>query len=266
MGRAGDQVPALRHRLPILAAEGDDGHLRLRTRQPGHPIAPEPGAGDEAANGEGAGGGFESQLGGVFVDGQQARAGDDLGAPLPGVAGEAPGDGGKIGQRRLRNQKGTEAPHVRLELRQALGADPLEPDETVGLAAATEVVEPWKLFRAGGDDELAASSPGQVVGGGVACQGFAAGHRQPRLGGAGAVVEARVDDAAVSAALVAGEVVLGFEEQHPASADALQGQATGDRGADDAAADDGHRDRLHPTGPLRAPGGCASRARPARHG
>jgi hypothetical protein len=88
----------------------------------------------------------------------------------------------------------------------------------------------------GGYQQLAGASVGQAVRPAVRAGGLDAGPAETRLEAARLIVNAGVDNAAVSAALVAGRRVFLFQQDDPGGR-ALFAQFPGGGGADDAGAD-----------------------------
>ena len=123
-------------------------------------------------------------------------------------------------------------------------AEPARTVEPVGTTTPFQLVEPRELFRAGGHDELAAPPVGDPLRLAEGIQRVSPVAAGLCLEGTGLVVQTRVDDTAVVAALMGREARLGFEH-HDAPAPALD-QAEGGREADQAAAHDGDlAARLH---------------------
>src|SRR2546425_4897640 len=101
-----------------------------------------------------------------------------------------------------------------------------------------ERLQAWQLVLAGGDDALAAAVDADAVGSAELHHQPRALDAEPRLGGAGLVVDAGVDDAAVVAGLVRGQRRLLLEDHEPCTGGARAERARGGE-RDDAAADDG---------------------------
>ena len=183
---------------------------------------------------------------GVDVDGV-AAPGDvldagvqaELAAHLAEVGRVGLGHAAVVDDAGLGRPDGLDARGVGLDLPQALATDEFQPLHSVGLAAREEFVQARDLRLVGGDDHLAAHLVVDAALVAVLAELEVAGVAEPSLLGAGSVVDSRVDDAAVVAGLVLGDLGLFFQHDEPAV-----GVFAGERHrcgeADDASADDGH--------------------------
>ena len=144
----------------------------------------------------------------------------------------------------LRHEERRDPGGVRLVLAELLGAEASHPIQAVGLAASLELVEPRHLVGARGDDDLPAPLEADPVLLAEALEERAPASARRRLEGAGFVVEARVDHAAVVARLVRGEgrLLLQHDERQPRAAGE---QCQRRREADDASSDDDGVDAHH---------------------
>lgn len=133
---------------------------------------------------------------------------------------------------------GGEAARLRL-VRGDLGGAQLADGDAVLPAALDQGVQAGQLLAAGGDDQLARDLVRDAVLRAEPDHLGGAARRVPGLEGAGAVVDAAVDDAAVAARLVAGRALLLLQHRH-ADARALPGQRVRRRQPDDPGADHHH--------------------------
>jgi hypothetical protein len=237
--QAADQAVALWAQKVVLAAEGDDLHLGVGAGQPRDHVRVQPGAIDQLgrrdgvltrADGETATPHARDRADRKVVLDRDA-AGDEI-APEGGRDLAVVHDGG-VGRVDAGHR-----PHVRLDLAHAAGVDQAEPRHAVGRAPLVEGVQPRHLLLRGGDDDLAAAVVLDRVRLAEVHHQAHALHAQAGLEGAGLVVDAGVDDAAVVAGLVPAE--LGFLlAQHEFQRRKLLEQRPRRGQPDDPAADDG---------------------------
>ena len=102
---------------------------------------------------------------------------------------------------------------VRLDFAQLLGADHSQAGEAVGFPALAQFLQAWEFVRMSRDDDFTADIVGDAVLAAELDHGGGPGDAQPRLQGAGLVVHARVNHAAVVSALVAGDAVFFFDQE-----------------------------------------------------
>jgi hypothetical protein len=126
---------------------------------------------------------------------------------------------------------------VGLSLPNLLRADAAEPFDAVGLSARVDLGKRPEILLADGDDQLPVDAVGDPLLVTEPEQAIAPLSAESRLQRAGLVVDARVDDAAVVAALVEGEPLFLLEESDSGARSASKDLA-GDRQADQSAADD----------------------------
>ncbi len=139
---------------------------------------------------------------------------------------------------RARRVQGGHAMGVGLDLPQPLGAYLLQAGDAVGHPSLVQLFHPTQLRLVGGDDHLAAPLVVDSVLVAKPDHGLHALDAELGLAGARTVVDSRVDDAAVVAGLVGGQLPLFLHHRHPAPG-VPAGQAEGRRQADDPAAHDG---------------------------
>src|ERR1043165_5455865 len=87
-----------------------------------------------------------------------------------------------------------------------------EAGQPVGTAAALQLIEGRQLTLVAGDNDLAAVLMGDAVLLAEAVHGFPAADAVFCLVRAGFVIQARVNDAAIVARLMGGEMVFGFQD------------------------------------------------------
>ena len=102
---------------------------------------------------------------------------------------------------------------MRLDFSQLLRSDQAQAGEAVGFSALAQFLQPRQFVSVGSDDDFAAHFVGNSVLAAELDHGRRSGHAKPGLHGSRLVVDAGVNDAAVVAALVAGDAVFFFEEQ-----------------------------------------------------
>ena len=107
---------------------------------------------------------------------------------------------------------------------------------TVGMAAALQLLQAGKFALMGGDNHLAADLMRNAVLAAEGDHGGGAGDAQLRLQRAGAVIEAGVDNAAVVAALVGGEAGFLFQDGEAQGGEAARDFQGGSE-SDDSTAD-----------------------------
>src|SRR5581483_905432 len=192
-----DQAFALGGEVVVLAAEGNDAHLGRLASQTAYVVAVQPGAIDHIASGEGAASGFNrngvgaaSEAGhlGVQADGSALR-GDDFRVLAA--------HGGVIGNASAGYNQGAHAGAVRFVLAHLLGTDHAQALQTIRSAAAVQLVQAREFVLGSSADKLAANLVRNVVLPAECdhcCGAFYAG---TRLDGAGLVIDAGVDHAAV---------------------------------------------------------------------
>ncbi len=98
--------------------------------------------------------------------------------------------------------KASHAPRMWLELAYALSVETAQPVHAVERAPSLELLQPRDLLGARGEDQLAAALVRDLMLFAIAVELRRSLHAQARLGRAGLVVDARVDDAGVVAGLV----------------------------------------------------------------
>ena len=143
-----------------------------------------------------------------------------------------------IDDARLRHEQPGHAGNVRLMFLDLLGREPAHAGQTIGPAPAFEVVQGGNFARFRGDDDFAAAFMADVVLLAEAIHFLPADGAILGLEGTGLVVEPAVNDAAVVAGLMGGQLGLGFEQDQRQVAVGQEGVGRGQ--ADDAAADNGH--------------------------
>jgi hypothetical protein len=158
-------------------------------------------------------------------------------AALAHLAGERVGDAGEVDDARGGGVQGGDAAAVRLHLGQPRGVQAPQPGHAVGAPSTLELVERAELARPGRDDDLAAALVGDPALLAQVLHEPRALDAQARLERPGGVVDARVQDAAVVAGLVAADLGLALEHRH-APARVAQDQLARDGQPDDARADD----------------------------
>jgi hypothetical protein len=173
------------------------------------------------------------------------------------VGGEARGNHGEVHEAGLGHHEGREARHVGLALAQGFRAEQLQPLETVRDPALAKDLESGDLVRCRGDDHFSGHRMRDALFRAVLQQASAPLDAEPRFSGAGSVVDAGMNDAAVVRCLMKafGALLL---EQHETPVGPATQELPRQRQADDSAADDGDvvrpgQDRL-PARPLRGPG------------
>ena len=232
------EAQRLRSQRVVLAAEGNDAQRRVEAGEPRDAVGHQPGAVDEVARLERAVAGVEAE---AVAAG--AQTGDlDAGADDPAAGFDqravAPRDGVVVGDARRGDVQGADAAGGGLELGEFFGADLADAGHAVGPAAVGQRVQAAGLRLVGRHDDLAAALVGDVVLPAELQHLLGPAHGEPRLGGAGPIVEAAVDHAAVVPRLVLTDVGLLLDHDDGQPGEALdQGERGGQ--ANDAAADDG---------------------------
>jgi hypothetical protein len=172
----------------------------------------------------------------VVQDAPDPRVEQDLPARGPNDLGVGRGHGGEVDHARVGDVKAGNPRRVRLVLAHLLRRQAAKPLEAVGPAPALQLIEPGNLLLARGHHDLAALSAGDPVLVAEPVERLAALDAQPGLPRVGAIVQARVYDTAVVAALVRGEAVLGLQHQQRRLPGLGQGHGRGQ--AHDPPADD----------------------------
>jgi len=142
-----------------------------------------------------------------------------------------------------RHSKCAHADDMRLDLPESLLADQLEPLGPVCHAPAIQLLEPRHLLGAGRDDHLAADLGLDRPFLTVRLQRSGAVDAEAGLQRAGRVVHPGMDDAAVAAGLVLGDVGFLVEDGNPQGR-MPERQGAGDRQADDPGSDNRDVDRV----------------------
>jgi hypothetical protein len=231
----------VRLQAQVLAAERDDLGCLAVAGLAAEEVGLQPGADDQAVHLVGPlvrddGDAADSAAGtGVLHDAGDRGGQEDPPAVLGHVLAEGPGDRLVVDDRGAGGQQGGDARDVGLEFAQLGLLQPADARDAVGQGAALQFAELDGLGLATRDDELAALVVGEPLLLAVRLEEPDALAGQGRLGGAGGVVDAGVDDAGVAAGLVLGDLVFLLEDGHGV---ARGGQLARDGEPDDAGADD----------------------------
>ena len=199
--------------LAVLAPERHDAHRRLVAQQARDPVGVQPGAADHGIGRQLAAGGLDHDLARTVV------ATDDLGARQEARTSVAQppdediADGAVVDDAGLRHVQRGDGRDVGLVL---AGRDGREPGDrqAVGEPALLQGREPLELVARGGHDELAGHPVRHALGPGECEHRRRPGPAPARLAASGRVVQARVQDAAVAAGLVARPVLLLLDDGH----------------------------------------------------
>ena len=235
-----DEGVALGAELVVFAAKGDDFDGAGFAGEGGDAVGVEAGAVDEVIGVDisGGGWGFDPPAGAVGGDFFRAAVKFEGAPEFFDFDDEAGADLGVIDDAFLGDVEGCEAADVGLDFEHFFALEEAEAGEAVGGAAFVEAVEAFEFGFVGGDDEFAADFVGDGVGLAEGDHFADAGDGEPGLEGAGLVVEAGVEDAAVVAGLVLAGAALFFEEGD-GGAGTGEEEFVGGGETDDAAADDG---------------------------
>ena len=174
-------------------------------------------------------------VGGDFLD---AALEPERAAELFDLGYELGADLGVVDDALLGDVEGGEAADMGLDLEHGRAVEEADAGEAVGGGAGGELVEALFLLGGGGHDELAADLVGDAVLAAEVDHLADAGDGEAGLEGAGLVVEAGMEDAAVVGALVAAGAGFLFEEGDLGGGVGLE-EAVGGGQADDSSADDG---------------------------
>ena len=227
--------------LGVLAAGGMDAEpAPVEPRR--NLVGVEPGRVHHRARPDGLGRRADLDAGGVGAAGDEgaARQQDDLAARrvVPQRADEGLGvdDAGR------RRPEGGAGRHVRLHPADGGGIDDLQVGDAVGLASRAQALQLGPRFLGAGDDQLSAAPVRYFVPGAEPVERLAALDAEPGLEGAGRIVDARVDDAAVVGAGLGAEAGMALDQADGAPG---AGGLSRARQADDAASDHDQIDRFH---------------------
>ena len=234
-----DQVMAAGRQLVVLAAEGNDADVGVLPRHPRQAVGVEAGAVDDVPGLQGAAFRFQSGGAGRRPGADYGGAGKNVAAGRLELAGVGVGHAHIVHNAGMRRPQGAHAGGVGFNLRQPFRADNLQVGNAVGYAPLVEVLQPSQLAFVGGDNHLAAGVVFNFVAVAEVNETVFAGHAEPGFPGAGTVVDAGVNDAAVVPGLVLRQARLFLNDGHAQIGAAFQ-QLHGRGQPDDAAAHDAH--------------------------
>lgn len=223
----------------VFAAEGNDAGFWFFACEASDSVGVEAGAVDEKV---GLGGVavfcVEEPAGEAAFDTSDVEVGENGGAVGLDLAGELGDDCGVVNDAFFGDVDSCKAVAVGFNFTDLLGGEPAEAFESVGLAAVEEVLESGDFVLCSSDDDFAADFVGDLVllaEGGHLADAF---NGEAGFEGAGFVVEACVEDAAIVGALVGTRLGLFLEDCDLGGGEAAE-ERVGGGDANDARADDG---------------------------
>ena len=133
-------------------------------------------------------------------------AGEDFAAVMQDVVGVGLGNAAVIDDGGAGDVEGLDAAGVGFDFGQFVGVDDAQVGDAVVGAAPVDLLQAGEFGRVGGDDDLAALVVFDALFAAVLLESLDPFHAEDGLAGALLVVDAGVDDAAVVARLVEGEL------------------------------------------------------------
>ena len=247
----GDRIDEVAHEVlgggaeaEILAAKGDDPRRRLHSRKGDDPVGVEPATVDHQFGAKVAGRAHQSPGTAAPLDPRHPRLHDDTPPEPADLALERVGDAAVVDDPLLRYVDGGDSGGVRLELAdRRRGVEATEADKAVVSSPFPERVEASHLGGVGGNNDLSADLVTDAMLLAELDHLPQPADAQRCLLGAGLVVKAAVEDAAVVGRLLRGDLGVFFQQRHLVAAPRLE-EPPGGGQADEPAADDDDRPRF----------------------